>query len=69
MRLASDYVHPTPHKGRCRVRIYEPDDEHDPLVVVLTEPRDNPAPSVTNAAEEIAAAVVAANIQVKEETL
>ena len=43
MRLASDYVHPTPHKGRCRVRIYEPDDEHDPFVVVLTEPRDNPA--------------------------
>ncbi len=25
MYLAADYIHPTPHKGRCRVRIYRPD--------------------------------------------
>jgi hypothetical protein len=62
MHLASDYIHPTPRGGRCRVRVYEPDDrEGDPFVVVLTEPPDNPGTSVTNAAEKIAAAVVLAN--------
>ena len=25
MYLAGDYIHPTPHQGRCRVRIYRPD--------------------------------------------
>ena len=25
MYLAADYIHPTPHNGRCRVRIYRPD--------------------------------------------
>ena len=25
MYLAGDYIHPTPHNGRCRVRIYRPD--------------------------------------------
>ncbi len=29
VHLASEYVHPTPRKGRCRVRIYEPDAEGD----------------------------------------
>jgi hypothetical protein len=43
------------------VRIFEPDDEQDSFVVVLTEPPDNEGMSVTNAAEEIAAAVVLAN--------
>ena len=43
MQLASDYPHPTPHGGRCRVRIYEPEDrERDSFVVILTEPPDNP---------------------------
>jgi hypothetical protein len=23
--MAADYIHPTPHKGSCRVRIYRPD--------------------------------------------
>ena len=58
--LVSDYNHPTPHGGRCRVRIYEPR-ERDSFVVILTEPPDNPGMSVTNAAEEIAAAVVKQN--------
>ena len=61
MHLVSDYIHPAPRGGRCRVRIFEPDDERDSFVVVLTEPPDNPGMSVTNAAEEIAAAVVLAN--------
>ena len=25
MYLAGDYINPTPHRGRCRVRIYRPD--------------------------------------------
>jgi hypothetical protein len=59
MHLAADYIHPTPGRGRCRVRVFLPDDERDALVVVCTEPRDNPGQSVTNAAERIAAEVIA----------
>jgi hypothetical protein len=29
MHLASDYIHPTPRGGRCRLRIYLPEDEQD----------------------------------------
>ncbi len=59
MRLAADLIHPAPRGGRCRVRIYEPEDaSRDSHVVILTELRDNPGMSVTNAAEEIAASVL-----------
>ena len=64
MYLAADYIHPTPHKGRCRVRIYRPDlaeegsEARDEAVVICTELRDNPGQSVTNAAERIAAEVM-----------
>jgi hypothetical protein len=64
MLLTHDYIAPTPHGGRCRVRVYEPveaDRESGSFVVILTELPDNPGMSVTNAAEEIAAAVVTAN--------
>lgn len=62
MHLASDYIHPAPRGGRCRVRIFEPEDaDRDSYVVILTKLADNPGMSVTNAAEEIAAAVVLAN--------
>lgn len=60
MHLAADYVHPTPHGGRCRVRIFLPDDPRYTAVVICTEPRGNPGQSVTNAAERIAAVVIAA---------
>ncbi len=59
MHLVADYVHPTPGRGKCRVRVFLPDDERDAPVVVCTEPRDNPGQSVTNAAERIAAEVIA----------
>ena len=60
--LVSDYFEHTPHGGRCRVRIYAPEDkERDSFVVILTEPEDNPGASLTNSAEEIAASVVSAN--------
>jgi hypothetical protein len=64
MHLAADYETPTPHEGQCRVRVYEPveaDRESASFVVVLTELPDNPGMSVTNSAEEIAAAVGTAN--------
>ena len=58
MRLAADYEHPTPHGGRCRVRIYAPEEQEDAFVVICTELRNNPGQSVTNAAEDTAAGVV-----------
>ncbi len=58
MDLAADYTHPTPHGGRCRVRIYLPDEERDAPVVVCSELPDNRGMSVTNAAERIAAEVI-----------
>lgn len=60
MHLAADYVHPTSHGGRCRVRIFLPDDPRDTAVVICTEPRGNPGQSVTNAAERIAGEVISA---------
>jgi len=58
---AADYVHPTPNKGRCRIRIYVPEDRRDSFVVLCTEPRDNPGQSVTNAAETVASEVATVN--------
>ena len=58
MDLAADYIHPTPHGGRCRVRIYLPEEERDAPVVVCSELPDNKGMSVTNAAERIAAEVL-----------
>lgn len=55
MHLASDYVHPTPYEGRCRVRIFIPTEERDVMTIVLTEPRDDPGMSVTNCVERLAA--------------
>ena len=54
MRRVEDFTHPTPHDGRCRVRIYT-DDE---LPVVICTEGDNPGQSITNAAEQIAAEVM-----------
>jgi hypothetical protein len=64
MYLAADYIHPTPHKGCCRVRIYRPflseEDSaaRDEAVVICTELPNNPGMSVTNAAERIAGEVI-----------
>ena len=57
MDLAADYIHPTPHGGRCRIRVYLPEEEDAP-VVVCSELPDNRGMSVTNAAERIAAEVI-----------
>jgi hypothetical protein len=58
MNLAVDYIHPTPHGGRCRVRIFLPEEERDSPVVICSELLNNPGQSVTNAAEQIAAEVI-----------
>ena len=58
MDLAADYIHPTPHGGRCRIRIYLPHEEEDAPVVVCSELPANRGMSMTNAAERIAAEVI-----------
>ena len=64
MYLAGDYIHPTPHNGRCRVRIYRPDlpeegsAARDEAVVICTELPNNPGMCVTNSAERIAGEVI-----------
>jgi len=62
--MAADYIHPTPHKGSCRVRIYRPDlpvessAARDEAVVICTELPANEGMSVTDAAERIAGEVI-----------
>jgi hypothetical protein len=58
MHLAADYIHPTPRGGRCRIRIYIPEEARDAPVVICTELPHNPGMSITNAAEQIAAEVI-----------
>ena len=58
MHLATDYIHPTPKGGRCRVRLYVPEDEQDAPVVLCSEIAGNNGLSVTKAAEIIAGEVI-----------
>ena len=58
MHLASDYIHPTPRGGSCRVRVYLPEEEHDAPVVICSELPNNAGSSVTYAAEQLAAEVI-----------
>lgn len=59
MHLVADCVYPAPRRGRCRVRIFLPEDERDAPVVVCSEMPTNRGESVTNAAERIAGGVIA----------
>ena len=61
MHLASDYIHPTPRGGRCRVRVYLPDEERDAVVVICSELPSNPGMSITNAVRRVAAEVIEAH--------
>jgi hypothetical protein len=58
MHLASDYIHPTPRDGLCRIRIYLPEDEQDAPVVICSELPSNEGSSVTYSAHQIAAEVI-----------
>ena len=56
--MAHDYIHPTPRGGRCRIRLYLPDDSADAPVIICSQRPENSGQSVTNAAEYIAAEVI-----------
>jgi hypothetical protein len=58
MYLASDYIHPTLKGGRCRIRIYLPEDEQDAPVVICSELPNNEGSSITYSADQIAADVI-----------
>lgn len=58
MHLASDYIHPTSRGGRCRVRIYLPEEAQDALVVICSELSNNGSTSITYAAEQLVAEVI-----------
>jgi hypothetical protein len=47
VHLASDYIHPTPRGGRCRLRIYLPEEEQDVPVAICLELPNNGGTSVT----------------------
>lgn len=54
------FAAPEGEKGRCRVRIYEPDAPNlDATVVIASELPDNPGPSIREAVSTIAARVAA----------
>jgi hypothetical protein len=61
MHLASDYIHPTPSGGQCRIRIYLPEDERDSPVVICSELPNNEGSSVTYSAHQIASEVIRYN--------
>ena len=59
MHLATDYIHPSPGRGVCRIRVFVPDaPERDLPVVRCTELPNNRGESVNNAAERIAGGVI-----------
>ena len=49
---------PTPRGGKCRVRVWHPDEEQDAPVVVCTELPTNEGSSITYASEQLAAEVI-----------
>jgi hypothetical protein len=58
VHLASDYIHPTPRGGRCRIRVYLPKEERDAPVVICSELPNNEGSSVSYSAHQIAAEVI-----------
>jgi hypothetical protein len=58
MHLASDYIHPTPRGGGCRIRIYLPEEEQDAPAVICSELPNNGGTSVTYVVEQLAAEVI-----------
>jgi hypothetical protein len=58
MHLTNDYIHPTPRGGKCRVRIYLPEEEQDSPVVICSELSNDEGSSVTYSVHQIAAEVI-----------
>jgi hypothetical protein len=57
VHLATDYI-PTLRGGKCRVRVYLPEDERDASVAICSELPTNEGCSITYAAEQLAAEVI-----------
>ncbi len=58
MHLTADYIHPLPGRGRCRIRVYLPEEDRDAPVIIATELRNNPGQSITNYAERLAGEIM-----------
>jgi hypothetical protein len=58
VHLASDYIHPTPRGGRCRIRVYLPEEERDAPVVICSELPNTEGSSVTYSTHQLAAEVI-----------
>jgi hypothetical protein len=58
VRLVSDYIRPRPRGGKCRIRVYIPEEERDGPVVLCSELPNNEGSSVTYSAHQIAAEVI-----------
>ena len=58
MHLARDYIHPTPRGGKCRIRVYLPEDQRYAPVVICSEVPGNEGSSITYSAHQIAAEVI-----------
>jgi len=58
VHLASDYTHPTPRGGRCRICPDLPEDERDAPVGISSKLPSNEGSSVTYSAHQIAAEVI-----------
>lgn len=61
MHLAADYIHPTPYRGRRRIRLYLPGEDRD-AVVICSELSNNPHESVTKVVRRVAAEVIEAHL-------
>jgi hypothetical protein len=58
MYLATAYMHPTPKGGRCRVRVYVPEENEDTPMILCSELPSNPGQSVVRPAEIITGEVI-----------
>src|SRR5215211_4990408 len=58
MLLATNYIHPTPRRGRCRMRVYLSEEGQDAPVVICSELPNNAGSSVTYSAHQIATEVI-----------
>lgn len=58
MHLTSDYIHPTPRGGKCRIRICLSEQEQGAPVVICSELANNMGSSITYPAHQIASEVI-----------
>lgn len=61
MELTHDYIHPIPDGGRCRIRVYAPEERNDSPVVICSDLKENGAQPVAEATSELMAEVISAH--------